>query len=110
MTSAESDIATPSGAPAERHGQADEMDARYARAGQVVAPSRLDAIFDAFEQADGATSRRYGGTGLGLAISRQRSHALGASVTVTSEEGSGSVVTVCFESAAAGVGDYAIRS
>jgi signal transduction histidine kinase len=47
-----------------------------------------------FTQADSLTARRYGGRGLGLAFSRKLARMMGGDVTVTSEPGKGSVVTV----------------
>ncbi len=59
-----------------------------------IAPDQQDKIFDAFHQADGTTSRRFGGTGLGLSITRDLTRLLGGSVAVSSAPNEGSVFTL----------------
>ncbi len=59
-----------------------------------IAADKQLAIFEAFQQADGSTSRQYGGTGLGLTISRELARLLGGEIQCQSEEGVGSTFTL----------------
>ncbi|HXH84185.1 MAG TPA: GAF domain-containing protein, partial [Candidatus Tectomicrobia bacterium] len=67
---------------------------RVSDTGIGMTPEQVEKLFEAFAQADAATTRRYGGTGLGLALSRRLCRMMGGDVTVESEAGRGSTFTI----------------
>ena len=63
-----------------------------------MTPEQVAKLFQAFEQADSSTSKKYGGTGLGLALSRKFCQMMGGEIAVQSEAGKGSTFVVSLPS------------
>ncbi|MFF2805824.1 HAMP domain-containing protein [Streptomyces sp. NPDC058000] len=89
--------------PGHQCGQFEEVSLRTADAviamsvkdtGIGIPPEKLDGIFEAFQQSDGTTNRKYGGTGLGLSISRDMAALLGGRIKAESQVDVGSTFTL----------------
>ncbi|HEV8689323.1 MAG TPA: ATP-binding protein, partial [Ideonella sp.] len=84
-------------------GQRIELEISVADTGIGIDAAKQQHVFDAFAQADGSVTRRFGGTGLGLAICRSLAEAMGGDIQLRSTPGAGSVFTVRLPLRRAGV-------
>lgn len=73
-----------------RHATGGVLHCEVRDTGVGIPPERLENMFEAFQQADSSTSRRFGGTGLGLSIARTFAHSMGGKLSATSTPGIGS--------------------
>ncbi|MDP2560331.1 ATP-binding protein [Psychrobium sp. 1_MG-2023] len=87
-------IKTPAGGAQGSLSATDSVIFSVIDSGIGIPQNKIESIFEAFQQQDGSTSRKYGGTGLGLTIAKELTHLLGANISIQSEVNKGSTFTL----------------